>query len=91
MRIYTYYPKGTCSTKMTFSLSEDNTIKDFTVERGCNGNLKGIRSLIIGQKAEDVISKLKGITCMTKPTSCPDQIAKGLRQCLDGTLKGTEE
>ncbi len=91
MKKYIYYPQGTCSVKMTFVLDDDNRIEDFAVERGCNGNLKGIRSLILNQKAEDIIAKLEGITCHNKPTSCPDQIAKGLRKCLDGSLKAEEE
>lgn len=76
---FEYYPKGTCSTKMTFDI-ENNIINDFSVENGCNGNLKGIRSLIIGMDIDTVISKLKGIDCHNKGTSCPDQISKALTQ-----------
>ncbi len=90
MRTYLYYPQGTCSTKMEFTLDEKNVIEDFSVERGCNGNLKGIRALILGQKAEDVIDKLEGILCGMKKTSCPDQIAKGLRLALEGKLSEVE-
>ena len=66
---------------MTFTL-DDDIIKDFEVVGGCNGNLKGIRSLIIGMKAEDVIAKLKGIKCGYKSTSCPDQLSIGLEEYL---------
>ena len=90
MKTYTYYPKGTCSVRMDFTLDDEGIIRDFSVERGCNGNLKGIRSLIIGEKAESVISRLDGITCGMKMTSCPDQIAKGLKACLEGCLEGVE-
>ena len=76
---FKYYPQGTCSKEMTFVLDDDNIIKDFLVVGGCNGNLKGIRSLIIGMKAEDVISKLEGTMCKDRGTSCPDQIAKALK------------
>ncbi len=79
---FEYSPKGTCSVKMTFVLDDDNVIKDFSVVGGCNGNLKGIRALIIGMKAEDVISRLDGITCGFKKTSCPDQLAKGLKSYI---------
>ena len=82
MKTYTYYPKGTCSVRMDFTLDDEGIIRDFSVERGCNGNLKGIRSLIIGEKAESVISRLDGITCGMKTTSCPDQIAKALEEAL---------
>jgi uncharacterized protein (TIGR03905 family) len=78
---FVYLPKGTCSVKMTFTL-DDDIIKDFEVVGGCNGNLKGIRSLIIGMKAEDVIAKLKGIKCGYKSTSCPDQLSIGLEEYL---------
>lgn len=49
---------------------------------GCNGNTSGISSLVRGMKAEDVISRLEGIRCGIKNTSCPDQLATALRQML---------
>ncbi|MFA6624839.1 MAG: TIGR03905 family TSCPD domain-containing protein [Bacilli bacterium] len=79
---FVYYPKGTCSVRMDFLLDDSNVIKDMKVQGGCNGNLKGIRSLIIGMKAQDVIEKLDGIKCVFKNTSCPDQMAKALREFL---------
>lgn len=81
-KTYTYLPKGTCSVKMTFTVDDDHIIKDFDVVGGCNGNLKGIKALIKGMEAEDVIAKLKGIKCGYKPTSCPDQLALGLESFL---------
>lgn len=74
---FEYYPKGTCSTKMIFDIN-DNKIDSFDVENGCKGNLKGIKSLITGMDIDEVISKLEGIRCGFKNTSCPDQIAKAL-------------
>jgi uncharacterized protein (TIGR03905 family) len=62
---------------MNFEI-EDGIIRDLQVEGGCNGNLKGISSLIRGMKVEDVIERLKGTTCGFKSTSCPDQIARAL-------------
>lgn len=50
---------------------------------GCNGNLKGIAALVQGQKAQDVIPKIQGITCGPKPTSCPDQLALALQAYLE--------
>jgi uncharacterized protein (TIGR03905 family) len=81
-KTFTYLPQGTCSVKMTFTLDENDIIQDFEVVGGCNGNLKGIRSLIKGMKASDVIAKLDGIKCGYKLTSCPDQMAKALKQYL---------
>ena len=77
-----YYPKGTCSKEMFFVLDDNNIIHEFRVEGGCNGNLKGIRSLIIGMKAEEVIDKLEGTMCRDRGTSCPDQIAKALKTII---------
>ena len=77
MEIYEYKPSGVCSTKMIFKI-ENNIINELEVINGCNGNLKGIASLIKGQNIDNIISKLKGIKCGMRQTSCPDQIAKAL-------------
>ncbi len=76
-----YYPKGVCSQKYDIEI-EDGVIKDIKILGGCNGNLKGIRALIIGQKAEDVIPRIRGIKCGLKSTSCPDQISYALEAAL---------
>ena len=81
-RTFVYLPQGTCSVKMVFTIDDADIIRDFTVQGGCPGNLLGIRSLIIGMKAQDVISKLKGIRCRSKSTSCPDQLSRGLEAFL---------
>ncbi len=81
-KTYTYKPQGTCSVQMTFTLDEHDIIEDFSVVGGCPGNLSGIRALIIGMDAHEVIRKLKGVTCRTKMTSCPDQLARGLEEML---------
>lgn len=78
MSRFEYTPKGVCSRKMIFELDGD-TIQSLEVIGGCNGNLKGISSLVKGQKIDDVISRLDGITCGPKTTSCPDQIAQALK------------
>ena len=75
---FEYKTHGTCSSKIIFELDGD-TIQDMQVINGCNGNLKGISALVKGANINDVIEKLDGITCGFKPTSCPDQIAKGLQ------------
>lgn len=76
---FEYNTKGTCSTKMIFEI-EGDTIESLEVINGCNGNLKGIASLIKGAKVDDIIEKLDGITCGRKMTSCPDQMAQALKQ-----------
>lgn len=79
--IKTYTPKGVCSQKMEIEL-EDGVIKNVKVIGGCDGNLKGIMSLVKGCRAEDVIERLNGIECRTKGTSCPDQLAKALEEAI---------
>ena len=78
-----YYTSGTCSSAIEIDLSESGIINDVAFIGGCNGNTKGISSLVRGQKAEDVINRLEGIRCGMRHTSCPDQLAKALRQALN--------
>ena len=81
---YRYRPSGVCSSEMIFDIDENtHIINDLKVINGCNGNLKGISSLVKGMKVENVISKLSGITCGYRSTSCPDQISKALEQFLE--------
>ena len=76
---YNYKTKGTCSRSIQFELN-DGIISNVSFEGGCNGNLKGISALAEGKKAEDVIESLRGIRCGFKSTSCPDQLAKALKE-----------
>ena len=78
MNHYTYKPTGVCSVKMDFDIDEDNRIHNLVVTGGCNGNLKGIASLIEGEDKDKVIERLKGIKCGFRDTSCPDQLSKAL-------------
>ncbi len=72
-----YRTVGTCCQLMQVAI-QDGKVVDAEFLGGCNGNLKGINSLIKGMAIDDVIEKLQGITCGSKSTSCPDQLA----QCL---------
>ena len=76
---------GTCSRLINIEISEGEIV-NIEFIGGCNGNLKGISSLVRGMDIDDVISKLSGITCSDKPTSCPDQLAKCLVQYRDSLL-----
>lgn len=80
MKKYSYIPTGVCSSKMDFEINDDNTINKIIVKNGCPGNLIGISRLCEGKKIEEVIELLDGIKCGYKMTSCPDQIAKALKQ-----------
>lgn len=82
MKHLTYTTSGTCSKLIDVTLDDDNRISDVGFLGGCNGNLKGICSLVKGQNAADVVARLKGITCGMKATSCPDQLATALEQML---------
>ena len=75
----TYVPKGVCSQLMHIE-AEDGVIKSVEVVGGCNGNLQGISRLVVGMRVEEAISRLEGISCGGKPTSCPDQLAQALKQ-----------
>ena len=74
-----YRPQGVCSKAIDVEV-EDGIIKYVAFTGGCNGNLQVISSLVTGMKIEDAISKLKGIKCGFKNTSCPDQLACALTQ-----------
>ncbi len=75
---FEYTPRGVCSRKMIIEI-EDNKVTDLQVIGGCNGNLKGISSLVKGMDIDEVIERLEGITCGAKGTSCPDQLAQALK------------
>lgn len=79
---FSFPNKGTCSKQTNFVLNDDHTIASIEVVGGCNGNLKGICSLLKGMKAEDAIARMEGTTCGPRPTSCPDQIAQALKGAL---------
>ena len=76
-----YKTKGTCSTMIDVEL-KDGVIDSVRFTGGCNGNLQGISALVKGMKPEEAISRLKGIRCGFKPTSCPDQLAHALEEMI---------
>ena len=73
-----YTPKGVCSQQIHFDI-KDNKVTNVSFRGGCNGNLQGISALVKGMPVEEVISRLEGIRCGSKETSCPDQLCKALR------------
>ena len=76
-----YKTHGVCSSMIHVELDGDK-IKDVDFVGGCNGNLQGISSLVKGMKVADAIERLSGIKCGSKATSCPDQLAKALREAI---------
>lgn len=83
---YSFKTNMTCSRQIDFSLAEDCTVSDVIFYGGCDGNLKAIPLLIEGWQAQDVIDKVAGLTCRTKPTSCTDQLARALQAAQAGEL-----
>jgi uncharacterized protein (TIGR03905 family) len=80
MKTFTYTPQGVCSRQITIEYDENTkTLESVSFVGGCNGNLKGIGSLVKGMKVEDVIARLEGTNCNGKGTSCPDQLAQALK------------
>lgn len=73
---------GVCCRQITLEVDENNIIQEADFQGGCNGNLSGISKLIVGQNAKDVAEKLKGTTCGSKDTSCPDQLSKAIVEAL---------
>jgi len=72
-----YMTKGTCSTAIDIEV-KDGIIESVSFIGGCNGNTQGVSALVKGMPVDEAISKLKGIRCGFKPTSCPDQLALAL-------------
>ncbi len=79
---YTYKTNGTCSREISFEIV-DGKLHNVEYFGGCNGNLKGIGSLVEGMDVQDVIARLEGTTCGGKPTSCPDQLARALKEAVN--------
>ena len=73
-----YITKGTCSRAVNIEV-ENGIVKSVEFEGGCSGNTKGVASLVEGMEVDIAISKLEGITCGFKSTSCPDQLAQALK------------
>ena len=74
-----YTPKGVCSQKISFEI-EDNKVKSVRFYGGCSGNTQGVARLVEGMDVDDAISRMEGIKCGFKSTSCPDQLAQALKE-----------
>ena len=83
---YSYKPKGVCAKGIEFDI-EAGVLRKLHFTGGCPGNLIGIERLVEGMVVEEVISRLKGISCGKKSTSCPDQLVLALEAFQAGTLE----
>ena len=70
---------GTCSREINFDVV-DGKLTNVSFVGGCNGNLQGIGKLVEGMDIDEVIARVEGIKCGARQTSCPDQLAKALKQ-----------
>ena len=80
MKHIVYQTTGTCSQQIELDIDDENRVQNVQFQGGCNGNLQGIAQLVRGMKVEDVKSRLDGIRCGYKSTSCPDQLVRALEQ-----------
>ena len=76
-----YKPTGVCSKEINIEVDAD-VIKSVKFTGGCSGNTQGVAALVAGMKVSDAISRLEGIRCGIRETSCPDQLAKALKQAI---------
>lgn len=79
MESYNYKTRGTCSREINISVEGDKIVSVNYVG-GCNGNTKGVAALVAGMSIDEAINRLSGITCGSRPTSCPDQLARALTE-----------
>ena len=88
MQKYTYRPQGICAMQVNVEIDDNGKVGDVEFFGGCDGNHKGIVSLVKGMDIDEVIDRLSGITCGRKKTSCPDQLAQALKQIRETQKKG---
>ena len=88
-----YHTHGTCAQAIELEVDDQHIIQSVNFVGGCSGNTQGVSLLVRGQKAEDVISRLQGIRCGMKTTSCPDQLSIALAEAIRRIElnKGTNE
>lgn len=79
METFVYKPKGVCAREMRFEMDGD-IIQNVTIVGGCAGNLLGISRILRGKHIDEVLDSFEGVRCGGKQTSCPDQIAKALKE-----------
>ena len=82
MKQIDYITQGTCSKMIHVELDDNDIIQQVFFLGGCNGNTQGISALVKGQKASDVIGRVRGIRCGIRPTSCPDQLSNAIELCM---------
>ncbi|MGM9632556.1 MAG: TIGR03905 family TSCPD domain-containing protein [Eubacteriales bacterium] len=79
----TYTTHGTCSRQIDIEVNDNNVIEKVQFTGGCSGNTQGVSALVAGMDIDEAISRLEGIKCGPRPTSCPDQLARALKEFKD--------
>ncbi|WP_050636287.1 TIGR03905 family TSCPD domain-containing protein [Candidatus Stoquefichus sp. SB1] len=79
--MYSYKTKGTCASRIDFEIDDQRKVRSVKFIGGCSGNTQGVAKLVEGMDLDEVVARLEGIRCGMKPTSCPDQLAKALKEC----------
>jgi uncharacterized protein (TIGR03905 family) len=74
---YQYKTRGVCASQILFEV-EDGVVHNVQFVGGCSGNTQGVARLVEGMTVEDAVSRMRGIHCGPKSTSCPDQLAQAL-------------
>lgn len=77
-----YRPQGVCSSAIHVEVDENGRVHNVQFVGGCAGNTQGVARLVEGMELHDAISRMEGIRCGYKSTSCPDQLAQALKQLL---------
>ncbi|WP_319370930.1 TIGR03905 family TSCPD domain-containing protein [uncultured Ilyobacter sp.] len=77
----TFKTSGVCAREISFKVDGD-IIESVVFKGGCSGNTQGLSALLAGMKVDDVVERLSGMSCGAKETSCPDQLAKALKEML---------
>ena len=83
--MYEYKPQGVCAQKINFDVIEKDgqkIVSNVKFTGGCNGNTQGVARLVEGMEVNEAISRMEGIKCGFKPTSCPDQLAQAIKGVL---------
>lgn len=81
MEKYTYRTSGVCARSISFE-TDGKIVKNVVFGGGCSGNTQGVARLVDGMEIEKVIALLEGVDCNGRGTSCPDQLAKALKEVL---------
>ena len=82
MASFSFKPSRVCSREIFFDIDND-IVSNVRFVMGCNGNTQGIGALVEGMHIDEVIKRLENIDCGGRGTSCPDQLAKALKQAKE--------